>query len=119
MKKITTLCMLFVVLTTQAIVKIEGYLLNTPKSQIEVYEIKQNNTVQLVQTKTTLFSYYKIKLDENKKYSILFKHRNIYKKLDITTGSKVKIVIDVDFNTNDQAVINFEKGKYVYQIKKT
>ena len=117
MKTIITSLLLLLTISLTASIKIEGYILNAPHTQIEVYEYEGDNK-KLVENKKTLFSAYKLKLEENKFYVIVFQYKNKFKTLRINTGTKSKIIIDVDFSTTTSAYINYINGKYKYQVHK-
>ncbi len=117
MKTIITSMLMLIAINLTASIKLEGYVLNAPNSQIEVYEVT-NNVKTLVTNKKTLFSAYKVKLEENKFYVVVFQYKDKFKTLRINTKSKAKIIIDVDFSTTTSAYINYINGNYKYQIHK-
>lgn len=117
MKTIITSMLLLITISLTASIKVEGYVLNAPHTQIEVYEYT-SNTKKLVENKKTLFSSYKVKLEENKFYVVVFQYKDKFKTLRINTKTKAKIIIDVDFSTTTSAYINYVNGKYKYLIHK-
>lgn len=117
MKTIITSILLLLTISLTASIKVEGYVLNAPHTQIEVYEVT-NNVKKLVTYKKTLFSAYKVKLEENKFYVVVFQYKDKFKTLRINTKTKAKIIIDVDFSTTTSAYINYVNGNYKYLIHK-